>query len=374
MPGKYQYDCEHCETRWFLNLVETDQNLSRECRTCTRRIFPKPCSVPIPPAPVAKTAVAAPVTAGAWAKPLLSTPIDSKQAEPELLPTPTQSASKPSTRQGDIEKRRKIVRRTNPVATSQAEFAVSPEETTTSTSTSTSTVTPPDLATVEELTETTLDLDLTLAPPGNEQPVSPPVTTVQSEQVKFDPQNIGRDMKAIWTGISNKAMWTGVSDVFRLPKPDSKQSKGAPHWANSAAMQQQIAAQQQGDKYYRFFALSSPYGPGIAGAIASSREEAIERIISKYFSNVAILSIRNQQIATNFLHGKDPRAEAVYPSPLDSLDGWEEGLQKSANLVDIAQRLKDNLCRAPYSEDSLKDCAFYMGGPSRSTIESNNHQ
>lgn len=37
----------------------------------------------------------------------------------------------------------------------------------------------------------------------------------------FNANEIGRDMKKLWTGVTDKKMWTGVSDVFTLNGPNT---------------------------------------------------------------------------------------------------------------------------------------------------------
>ncbi len=142
-------------------------------------------------------------------------------------------------------------------------------------------------------------------------------------------------------------------------------------------------------KFFRFLALNSANGPGIAGAIAETRAEAIERIVMRFLENVAVLSNRNQKIHQFamehplLLKADTPRSfvetlqrygltEDQYllllgPTPRDTLGGWNAHLQRNfavgqASFM-LAEHLKEDLQNAAFIEYPLENCAFYVGGP-----------
>lgn len=135
-------------------------------------------------------------------------------------------------------------------------------------------------------------------------------------------------------------------------------------------------------KFYRFFALNSHNGPGIAGAIAESHDEAVERIILRFLQNVVLLSNRNQRIAELRLKHRPLMREQspqefhrvlreqgitvqqyehmLGPTPPDSLGVWNPQLQHNIT-EEAANCLKEELMQAPYTEYPMEDCAFYQG-------------
>lgn len=142
-------------------------------------------------------------------------------------------------------------------------------------------------------------------------------------------------------------------------------------------------------KFFRFLALNSANGPGIAGAIAETRAEAIERIVMRFLENVAVLSNRNQKIHQFamehplLLKANTPQSfvetlqrygltEDQYllllgPTPRDTLGGWNAHLQRNfavgqASFM-LAEHLKEELQNAAFIEYPLENCAFYVGGP-----------
>jgi hypothetical protein len=136
-------------------------------------------------------------------------------------------------------------------------------------------------------------------------------------------------------------------------------------------------------RFFRFFALNSSSAPGIAGAVAESRDEAVERIVLRFLQNVALLSNRNQRIASIRLQMRPLMKEQsqqefvrvlseqgitpqhydrmIGSSPPDTLGGWNSELQHSVT-EEAANLLKQELMHAAYIEYPLEDCAFYMGG------------
>lgn len=54
-----------------------------------------------------------------------------------------------------------------------------------------------------------------------ERPLLAPVSTAPT----FNTNEIGRDMKKLWTGVTDKKMWTGVSEVFTLKRDNEEPNK-----------------------------------------------------------------------------------------------------------------------------------------------------
>ena len=144
-------------------------------------------------------------------------------------------------------------------------------------------------------------------------------------------------------------------------------------------------------KFYRFFALNTNGGPGLAGAMAESREEAMERIVVRFLENLAIHSNRNQKINQFtaryplLLQARSPEdlttilasygltyeqyQQQIGPTPMDSLGGWNAHMQNHSAVTSgqagqlLANQLKEELSKATWIEYPDTNCAFYMGGP-----------
>lgn len=350
MSKQLEYYCQACDSRWY-RATNEEFNQGRECRGCHRQIFPTLMNVPIPPLPVnplelPKTTV----VTGAWSKPLVAGPKIAQEGNQTVPPSrgkknPTRKATRSSSK-------------TSQDSSAAGSSEVLVVETSTSTSTTTSDSASPI---IQELSEST-------------------VTAEASQTLSLEEE------KNSFTEEAKNAPGLDLIDT-KKPKSKSRRKQQSSHqvWNQEKALpgkttrvpdfidfatQETVKFEVGSDRFFRFFALNSDYGPGIAGAIAATREEAIERIIAKYFGNVAIHSMRNQQIAQNFLHGVDPvmSQRNLIGAPLDSLDGWEEQQQSSTDLIQVAAHLKEALIMAPYTEDPIKDCAFYMAGPSKTTI------
>jgi hypothetical protein len=143
-------------------------------------------------------------------------------------------------------------------------------------------------------------------------------------------------------------------------------------------------------RFFRFFALNSLGGPGIAGAIADTRSEAIDRIVVRFLENLAIHSNRNQNITQVFARfpllqqaqtqsqflatlqrygmTEDSYQQLIGPTPLDTLGGWNAHLQNTGFGAgqagyQLSKQLESELNNATYVEYPLENCAFYVGGP-----------
>jgi len=165
-----------------------------------------------------------------------------------------------------------------------------------------------------------------------------------------------------------------------ISKPKAEDS---PSKRDYVPVDQRPENQRPRPRFFRFFALNSSSGPGIAGAIAESRDEAVERIVLRFLQNVALLSNRNQRIASIRLQlrplmkeqsqqefvrvlaeqGITPQQydRMIGSSPPDTLGGWNPQLQHSVT-EEAANLLKQELMHAAYIEYPVEDCAFYMGG------------
>ena len=324
---KVSYHCSECNKSWTQVLASLE---SRNCKFCNRTVYgEKVITKPPPPPPTANKSAPAAAPPRRW----------------ETVPRPSVEQSKEETSTNTSQPERET-NGTLEAATDQADFS--------------------SIRDVE---------------------VKSPSEAIRHAEKSTADSEYDKTTPTSATEKPNLALASDVPPKRRKPRIRLAEHKETPI-PHPSTVREYIPVDQRPEnqrpkpKFYRFFALNSPHAPGIAGAIAESHDEAVERIVLRFLQNVVLLSNRNRKIAEIRLKYRPLMREQspqefnrvlreagitpqqydrmLGPTPPDSLGAWNPHLQHNIT-EEAANNLKEELMQAPYVEYPIEDCAFYQG-------------